>query len=59
MADVITFIQGNSVAFLVILYGALLLLSHVKGPLGDIAKWLLSGKLVKLPPSDPPVPPAA
>lgn len=54
MSGVLDFMKANSVALLVMAYGACLLLSHVKGPVGDLAKWLLSGKLIKLPPQDPP-----
>lgn len=49
MQTVYTFVKGNEVELLAIAYFACLILSHIPGPVGTAAKWLVSGKLLKPP----------
>jgi hypothetical protein len=45
----IPLIQQYWPALAFVAYGLCLVGTHVKGPVGDVCKWLLAGKLVKPP----------
>jgi hypothetical protein len=54
MTALVQFMSDHAVAFAGLVYFVCVLATHIPGPVGGLAKWLLAGKVVK-PPVDPAV----